>query len=620
MNLAQCFMVARLKHWLVGLQVALGLGLAIPTTLVSANETPQKVLRLAFRSAETSFDPTQIQDTYSRTVTPHIFEAPYRFDYLARPTKIKPLTAAGMPDHSDDFKVWTIRLTPGIFFANDPAFKGQRRELVAQDYVYAYQRIADPANKSPMWSWVETFKITGLADYRKEVMTAKAKFDYDRPISGLQALNRHTLRITLTESAPRFLESLTQSDLLGAQAREAVEFYGEKVAEHPVGTGPFKLKSWRRSSRIVLERNPAFREMLWDADPAPDDAHAMAIAAKLKGRKLPMVDAVDIAIIEEDQPRWLSFLNEEIDAIVGKTGPVPGSFVSQAMPNGKLAPNLAKRGIGGRQQVDPEVVIYYFNMEDPVVGGYTPDKVALRRAVSLGMDLDREIRVVRRGQGLPAQSMVVPHTTGYDPTFKSETSSYDPARAKALLDLFGYVDKDGDGFRDLPDGQALTLEYATGPEQIYRQFDALFQKNMEAIGIRVRFLVGQWADQLKQARSGKLMMWGMSSSATTPDGQGTFQRLHGPQSGGQNIARFKLPAFDAIYDRMSQIPDGPERLELFTQAKKLAVAYMPYKTTIHRISTDLWHPWVIGYRRAPFHNEWWHMVDIDERLRTAKKR
>jgi ABC-type transport system substrate-binding protein len=254
-----------------------------------------------------------------------------------------------------------------------------------------------------------------------------------------------------------------------------------------------------------------------------------------------------------------------------------------------------------------------------VVGGYTPDKVALRRAISLGMDLEREIRVVRRGQGVPAQSMVVPYTTGYDPAFKSETGTYDPARAKALLDLFGYSDRDGDGFRELPDGQPLTLEYATGPEQIYRQFDALFQKNMEAIGIRVKFLVGQWPEQAKQARAGKLMMWGLASSATSPDGQGTFQRLHGPQSGGQNMARFKLPEFDAIYDRMSQIPDGPERLELFFKAKKLAIAYMPYKTTVHRISTDLWHPWVIGFRRPPFHNEWWHMVDIDTRLKSASQ-
>ncbi len=585
----------------------------------AADAAPRKVLKVAFNTAETSFDPTQIQDTYSRTITPHIFEALYHYDYLAAPTKIKPLTAAALPEVSADFKVWTFRLKPGIFFADDPAFKGQRRELVMRDYVYAIQRMADPANKSPVWSWIETFKIDGLADYRKEVMAAKSKFDYDRPIPGLQALDRHTLRITLTEPSPRFLESITASDLLGGVAREVVEFYSDKIAEHPVGTGPYRLKSWRRSSKIVLERNPAYREVLWDAEPAADDADGLAIAKRLKGRRLPIIDEIDISIIEEDQPRWLTFLNEQIDLISGKYGSVPGTFVSLAMPNGKIAPNLAKRGIGGRQQVNPEVVIYYFNMEDPVVGGYTPDKVALRRAVSLGMDLEREIRVVRRGQAVPAQSMVMPHTIGFDPKFKSETGTYDPVRARALLDVFGYKDRDGDGFRELPDGSPLTLDYATGPDQIYRQFDALFQKDMRAIGIRVKFNVGQWPEQAKQARAGKLMMWGLASSSTSPDGQGAFQRLHGPQSGGQNIARFKLPEFDAIYERMQQIPHGPEREELFRRGKMLAIAYMPYKTTVHRISTDLWHPWVIGFRRPPFHNEWWHMIDIDESLRPGGK-
>jgi ABC-type transport system substrate-binding protein len=571
----------------------------------------RKVLRVAFNTAETSLDPVLIQDTYSRTLTPHIFEALFEYDYLARPTRIRPRTAAAMPEVSDDFRVWTMRVQPGIFFADDPAFRGRRRELVAQDYVYTIQRAADPANKCPWWSWFETQGIVGIAEYRRELLASKGRFDYDRPVPGLQVLDRYTLRFTLAQPMPRFLEALTSSDLLGAQAREVVEFYGDKVAEHPVGTGPFRLKRWRRSSQIVLERNPGFRERLWDAAPAPDDAAGQAIAAALRGKRIPLIDEVQVSIIEEDQPRWLSFLNTQIDLIAGKTGSVPGTFVTQAMPNGRIAPNLARRGIQGEAVVNPDVTIYYFNMEDPVVGGYTPEKVALRRAISLGWDVEREIRVIRRGQAIPAQSMVVPHTVGYDPAFKSEASTYDPARANALLDLYGYRDVDGDGFRERPDGQPLVLEYTSQSEQIYREFQGLFIKNMRAIGIRVKVTIGQWPEQAKQARAGKLMMWGLGSSATSPDGQGTFQRLHGPQSGGANFARFRLPAFDALYDRLSTLPNGPERDALFVEAKKLAIAYVPYKATVHRISTDLWHPWVIGYRRPVFHNEWWHMVDLD---------
>jgi ABC-type transport system substrate-binding protein len=595
------------------------LALALLATLAFADSgadgTPRKILRVAFSTAETSFDPVQIVDLYSRTITPHIFEALYTYDHLARPAKIKPLTAAGMPEVSADWRVWTIKVQPGIYYADDPAFKGQRRELVAGDYVYAIKRSADPVLKSLLWTWIETFKIDGLADYRRDLIAAKKPFDYDREIEGLRALDRYTIQFKLTEPNPRFLESIAGSDLLGGVAREVVEFYGDRIGEHPVGTGPFRLKSWRRSSLIVLERSPYYRDVRYHAEPAADDAEGQAILARFKGRRLPMVDEVHVSIIEEEQPRWLSFLNGQIDLVAGQYGSVPQSFITVAMPNGKVAPNLAKRGIQGKAQVNADISLLYFNMEDPVVGGYTPDKVALRRAISLAYDVEREIRVVRRGQAIPAQSQVVPHTTGFDPEFKSENGDHDPARAKALLDLYGYVDRDGDGWREQPDGAPLLINRATGPEQIYRQFDELWKKNLESIGIRTRFEIKQWPEHLKQARAGKLQVWSLGSSAASPDGQGSFQRLHGPQAGVQKLARFKLKAFDEIYDRMSQMPDGPERLELFRQAKMLAVAYAPYKAIAHRISNDMWHPWVSGFRRPVFWQEWWHMVDIDPQMR-----
>src|SRR5690242_3178498 len=162
-----------------------------------------KVLRYAFEVAETSFDPVKVNDLYSRTVTPHIFEALYAYDHLARPLVIKPLTADGMPEHSDDFRVWTVRIKPGIYFASDPAFKGKRRELVARDYVYAFQRFDDPANKSPVWSSVETQNYVGLSELRQRSIDQKKPFDYDREIEGIRALDRYTVRFVVRESRPR---------------------------------------------------------------------------------------------------------------------------------------------------------------------------------------------------------------------------------------------------------------------------------------------------------------------------------------------------------------------------------------------------------------------------------
>jgi ABC-type transport system substrate-binding protein len=351
--------------------------------------------------------------------------------------------------------------------------------------------------------------------------------------------------------------------------------------------------------------------VLYDERPAADDALGQEILAQMKGRKIPMVDEVRIAIIPENQPFWLSFLNAQVDILGTSTGSVPGEFVNQAMPNGKVAPNLAKRGIVGRQQVNSDVGYVYFNMDDPTVGGYTADKVALRRAIGLAYDVDREIRTIRRGQAIPAQSILVPHTYGYDPSFKSEMGDHDPARAKALLDLFGYKDVDGDGYRELPDGKPLLITRSTLPEQVYREFDTLWKKNMDAIGIRTVFSVQKFAESLKQSRAGKLQVWSLAGSAADPDGQGSLQRFDGTQIGGQNQARFNNPRMNEIYKQLSALPDGPERKALFKEAQEIGVAYMPYKGLGHRKSTDLWHPWVIGFKRPLFWQEWMHMVDVD---------
>jgi len=566
----------------------------------------KKVLRYAFEIAETSLDPAKIGDLYSRTLTPHIFEGLYTYDHLARPVRFKPLTAEAMPQHSDDYRVWTVKLRPGIYFADDPAFKGKRRELVAQDYVYSWKRIADPANKSPYWSGLEPDGYLGLADVRQAALDQKKPFDYDREIEGVRALDRYTIRFSLKDARPRFIETLAGGDLLGAVAREVVEFYGDAVEAHPVGTGPFRLAEWRRSSFIALERNPNFREMFYDAEPGPDDAEGQALVARFKGRRLPMVDRVEISIIEEEQPRWLSFVNGESDFAYR----VGYQFAPQAMPNGKVAPNLAKKGIRGYPIVESAGNVFFFNMEDPMFGGYTPERVALRRAIGLGIDVGTIVNYAYSGLGSPAQGPTLPNTSVYDPSFKSEFGDYDPARAKALLDLYGYA-PGADGWRSTPDGAPLKLTLSSVPNLRDRKIAEVMTKNMKALGIRLELAIAQWPENYKAARAGKLQFWGLGLSAAGPDAAGSYARFDSNQIGGQNLARFKLPAMDALYDKLQSLPDGPERLAVFHEAEKLALAYSPYKFTLNRISLDMTQAQLIGYRRPPFWNDWWQYVDID---------
>jgi ABC-type transport system substrate-binding protein len=297
---------------------------------------------------------------------------------------------------------------------------------------------------------------------------------------------------------------------------------------------------------------------------------------------------------------------------------MPLDFADEAIPNGRLAPYLARRGVQMDRIVAPDRHMFYFNMADPVVGGMTPEKVALRRAIGLATDVQREIVLIRHHQAIPAQSVVAPGTYGYDARYKSIHSDHDVPRAKALLDLYGYVDRDGDGWRELPDGRPFAIEYATYPDATGRQFSEAWKHNMDAVGIRLRVRVATFPEQLKAARAGQLMVWQLGYSASQPDVQDGLQLLYGPASGGQNLARFQHPPFDALYERMQALPDGPQRLALLDEALKITAAYMPHKYNVHRILADLFHPWVIGYRHPLYGNQFWQYIDIDDRRRPAR--
>jgi ABC-type transport system substrate-binding protein len=317
-----------------------------------------------------------------------------------------------------------------------------------------------------------------------------------------------------------------------------------------------------------------------------------------------MIDRVEISIINEDQPRWLAFLDGQLDMLE-----VPGAFAQQAMPGGKIAPYLARRGVRGRQQLAPRIRLLWFNMNDPTVGGYTPEKVALRRAIALGMNIARDNVAVWGAQSPPTHSVFAPHQTGFDPQFRSEMGEYSPARAKALLDTYGYIDRDGDGWREAPDGSLLTLERTSSTGQDMRRQDEGFERDMTALGLRVRFRTGEFSELVKAGRAGKLMMWSLGFNAVLPDGQQFLTRLY---SKAETFARFKLAAMDQIYERLGALPDGPDRLALMLQAQRLAIAWMPYKYMSMRIETHVTQPRLIGYRKPIFGNDWFQFVDLDD--------
>ncbi len=568
-----------------------------------------KVLRLGFPTAETGFDPIAVSDLYSNTIIEAIIEPMLGYDYLARPVKLVPLTLSEMPAVSNNGSSYTFKLRPSVFFADDSVFKGKRRELIAQDYAYSIRRLFDPALRSP-WLFLLDGKVIGMDEV---VANAKAsnKFDYDAPIAGLEVVDRYMFRIHLKEPDYNLLYILAMPTL-GALAREVVEQYGADISGHPVGTGPYILKNWVRGHKMILDANPTYRETFFQSA-AGSDALDRDIIARLKGKTLPIIGRVEVTVIEESQPFWLAFLGGELDL-----SGIPNEFINQVIPGGKLIPSLVKKGIRHYQSAEPDLTYTFFNMDDPIVGGYDKEKIALRRAISSAYNTKQEIQIIRKNQAVQAQSPIAPGVAGYDPRFRTDYNEYNPAKAKALLDHFGYKDRDGDGYREMPDGKPLAIEQASVASGDNRQFDELWKRNMDAIGVKMTFKKGKWPELVKASKLGKLQMWGAAWIADYPDGENYLQLLYGKNEDA-NTARFKLSAYDRLYEKVKRMPDSPERTKLYQDMSKLVLVYAPWKLGVHRIANSVAQPWVSSLKRHPIMHAPWKFLDIDLEKRNANQ-
>jgi len=574
-----------------------------PVAPLATAADPAKVLHVAFSIAETSFDPAFASDAASDGIIANVFDAMLDYDYLARPVKLVPRALEALPEVADGGRTYICRVKKGIYFTPDPAFKGKRRELTAADFAYGFERILDPAVKSP-WLWLLDGKLAGGDEARAKAQET-GRFDYDAPLPGLEVVDRYTLRIHLKSPDLRFPYALAVPNM-AAQAREVVEAYGNDIGAHPVGTGPYKLGEYRRSTRIVLEANPDFRPMTYTpAGPIP--ATSQPAAAALKGRALPIAGRIEISVIEEGQARFLAFMNREIDLL----DILPIEFTEQALDaNGGILPALAAKGIVHDVLLRPNTWWTYFNMKDPVVGGYTPEKIALRRAIGMGYNNDEAIRVLLKGRATPAKGPIPPDIAGYDPALKTDAQVYDPVAARALLDKFGYQDRDGDGYREAPDGKPLTLERWSTPNSAARQGDELWERNMKAIGLRMVFKKDRVPELRKMARLGKIPMRGDGWNADYPDAENFMQLLYGPNAYQANESLFDLPEYNKLFEEARALPDGPARTKLFDRMTQLVIAYAPFRMTYHVLEDSLRHPWVGNYVPHPIRSQVWMYVDV----------
>jgi ABC-type transport system substrate-binding protein len=599
---ARFLLTGAVRSRLAGLALAATLlGLAVVHSPVATAADMNKVIRDVFPVAETGFDPAAVDDLYSAALLEAIFDTLYTYDYLTLPAKIVPRTAAALPEVSADGRTYTIRLKKGIFFTPDPVFNGKKRELTVGDYIYQLKRLIDPKIHSPYGYLVEG-KIVGLDELAAQARKT-GKFDYDTAIAGLEEVDPYTLVIRL-KKADYNLPYVLSNQQTSAVAREAIEKYSEsdgRAMSNPVGTGPYKLARWIRSSKIFLEANPDYRGFTWDF--GSNDPNDQKLIDTMKGKAMPQVGRIEVSIMEEDQSRLLAFRNGELDIMN-----LEGALAPTVLDDDRLKPEFADKGVQLSRIIDPDISYIYWNMDDPVFGGFSRDHIALRRAMALSYDAREEIKVVRNGQAVASTFPIPVGVVGHADSWQT-LNPYDPVLANALLDRFGYR-KGADGWRTQPNGKPLLLTISSPPDTAGRQQDEMWNKALTGIGVRMEVHKDKFPDLLKAEKTCKLQSRVSSWIADYPDGDNFMQLMYGPHSGESNNGCARIPEYDKLYAQTVAMPPGPERDKLYREMARIAEVYATWRVTISRYRNMLVQPAVQGYKKNPFLPSQWQYLDV----------
>lgn len=542
-------------------------------------------------------DPAFADDLYSGLETMRIYEGLLQYKYLKRPYQLEPCLAEAMPTISKDGKSYTFKLKKGVVFQDDKAFKatnGKGRELVAEDFVFSFKRLADPKLNSPMW-WILDGKIEGLNEWR-DAGSKAGKADYAAPVSGLRAIDASTLEIKLKTRSYQFIFALAMP-AGGVVAKEVVEEYGAEFLNHPVGTGAFKLAEYNPSSKIVYVKNPTFRKEVYPSEGDTDDGKLGLLADA--GKTLPLVDKVVMTVHVESQPQWLNFMQGNLDA-----APIPKDNFAQAItgPNKELSDELKKKGIQLFKEPSLDITHTSFNMTDPLVG----KNKLLRQAISMAINTPEEIELFYNGRAISAEGPIPPGLAGYSESLKNPYKVYNLAKAKELLAKAGF-----------PGGKGLPpLEYLSLADTTARQMTEYFQKEMTALGIEVKVQTFSWPEFQQSLKNKKGQMWSFAWGADYPDAENFLQLFYSKNgSPGPNDANYSNPEFDKMYEKSLTMNDSPERTALYQKMAGVVIEDTPWAFGVHRVTYGLTHPWLKNYKPHEFNHGMSKYYRIETSLR-----
>lgn len=535
-------------------------------------------------------DPASAGEVSSSLAIARIYEGLLEYDYLARPYKVIPLLAESMPEISDDGLVYTFKIRKGIYFHDNPCFSGGKgRELVAEDFAYSIKRVADVKNVSSGF-WAYNKRIKGINNFH-DASKSREPTDYDLMVEGLNVLDSHTLQISLTEPYPQLLYILAMHYAF-AVPREAVEFYGKDLVNHPVGTGPYELVEWRRNSRIEFLRSPKWAET-GRVETYPESGMPGQEADGLlkdAGEQLPFIDRVVQYVIEDTTTAWMMFLSGQL----GASAITRDNWDAVITGDKKLNDSLGKRAIDLISS--PTLDVYYigFNWDDPVVGeSDDPEQNLrnrkLRQALSCAYDFD-QMNQFMNYRLHPVGGPVPQPLAG---SLKEPSPyAYNLDKAMQLLVEAGYP-----GGKDPKTGKRLVLTMELGSaDSNTRQSMELMADMYQKIGIVLKASYNTWPAFIEKMNRRQSQMFRLGWVADYPDAENFLQLFYSKnESPGPNHANYRNAEIDRLYEQIRTMQDTPERTEIYEKMSDVIVEDCPWIYMFQPMSYALKHGWLENY-------------------------
>ncbi len=635
-------------------------------------EAKERIYYSSFAEQPKTLDPARSYVVNELLFTEQIYEPALQYDYLKRPYELVPRTLTKLPDvryETQNGKVtasiYTIHVAPGTFYQPHPAFAKNpdgtyayypllpgfldsqgikvlsdfkavdTRELVADDYVYEIKRLANPAVNSPIYGLMGEY-IAGFANYADKLPKNGHSHAYldlrAYPLEGAHAIDRYTYEVRLNGEYSQFMYWLAMP-FFAPIPWEADQFYSQPSMRdtnigfgwYPVGTGPFMLVENNPSSRMVLAKNPHYREVHFPSEGSDTDKAKGYL--KNAGQKMPFIDKAVYTLEKEAIPRWIKFLQGYFDF----SGLTADSFDSavQITSEGEpvLTPEMRARGIRLTEINEPMIRYIGFNMLDPVVGGKSERARKLRQAIALAINFEENIAIFLNGRGTPAQGPIPPSVfgslegkSGINP-YVYTWGDHGPVRrsvqeARELMKEAGYP-----GGRDPKTGRALILHYdvaATGGPEEKAALNWM-RKQFRKIGISLDVRATHFNRFQEKIQTGNAQIFTWGWIADYPDPENFLFLFYGPNAryphGGENSSNYNNIEYDRLFLKMKNRTNDAERQALINQMLEHLRHDVPWIFGLHGKSIMLSQQWTSPMKSDSLVSDILKYIAVDVPLR-----